>query len=137
MYFPSARDIMVLTNGEKHMSHYSNAYVATVYTMTHDLIATTKHRARILNATRRLEEIKGKVEVKEYLGYDGVTQQCFTRYRVMVRPRLGKNNKHSHLYAVGAPLHRYSSQTIKPEHGSRFDVYLAETRVWRKKSARA
>ena len=116
------------------MAHFSKAYVATVFSLNHDLIATTKQRARILNAMKRVEELKGKVEVKEWLGYDGVVQQCFTRYRVLVRPRLGKNNKHSHLYAVGGPLKRMSAQEIKPEHGSRFDIYLAETKVWRKKS---
>ena len=116
------------------MAHFSKAYVATVFSLNHDLIATTKHRARILNALRRVEELKGTVEIKEWLGYDGVTQQCFTRYRTLVRPRLGKNNRHSHLYAVGGPLKRSSSQEIRPEHGSRFDIYLAETKVWRKKS---
>jgi hypothetical protein len=111
----------------------SAAYVATVFSLNHDLIATTKHRARILNALRRVEELKGTVEIKEWLGYDGVTQQCFTRYRTLVRPRLGKNNKHSHLYAVGGPLKRSSAQVIKPEHGSRVDVYLTGSLVERKK----
>lgn len=46
------------------------------------------------------------------------------RFRVKVRPRLGRNNPNAHLYAVGGHLHRFSSQDIRPEHGTRFDIYL-------------
>jgi hypothetical protein len=46
------------------------------------------------------------------------------RYRVSVKGRLGKDNPHAHLYRLGAPLHRYSSQDIRPEHSTRFDVYV-------------
>ena len=50
------------------------------------------------------------------------------RYRLQVRPRLGKNNPNRHLYALGGRLHRYTSQDIKREHGTRFDMYLQRRR---------
>jgi hypothetical protein len=46
------------------------------------------------------------------------------RYRLIVRPRLGRNNPYAYLYARGGALHRYTSQDIKREHGQRFDMYL-------------
>lgn len=46
------------------------------------------------------------------------------RWRLRVRPRLGKNSPYKHLYAVGGPLHRASAQDIKREHGVRFDMYV-------------
>ena len=46
------------------------------------------------------------------------------RWRLRVRPRLGKNSPFKHLYAVGGPLHRCSAQDIKREHGVRFDMYV-------------
>lgn len=46
------------------------------------------------------------------------------RYALAVRPRLGRHNPNAHLYAKGGPLHRWSGQTIKREHGQRFDVYV-------------
>ena len=50
------------------------------------------------------------------------------RYQLRIRARLGKNNPNRHLYAKGGPLHRFSSQDIRREHGTRFDLYL---RRWR------
>jgi hypothetical protein len=50
------------------------------------------------------------------------------RYRLVVRPRLGKNSPYRHLYRVGGKLHRYSSQDIRREHGQRFDLYLRRRR---------
>jgi hypothetical protein len=50
------------------------------------------------------------------------------RYRLQVRPRLGKNNPARHLYARGGKYHRYTSQDIRREHGSRFDLYLQRRR---------
>ena len=46
------------------------------------------------------------------------------RWRLRVRPRLGKNSPFKHLYAVGGLLWRPSSQDIKREHGTRFDMYV-------------
>jgi hypothetical protein len=51
------------------------------------------------------------------------------KINVRIRPRLGENNPYAHLYASGrgqtkrGSLHRWSSQDIKREHGTRFDVY--------------
>ena len=50
------------------------------------------------------------------------------RYRLQVRPRLGKNNPNRHLYARYGRLWRMSSQDIRREHGQRFDLYLQRRR---------
>jgi hypothetical protein len=50
------------------------------------------------------------------------------QYTLRIRPRLGKDNPNRHLYALGGPLHRLSSQDIKREHGTRFDLYLQRRR---------
>ena len=46
------------------------------------------------------------------------------RYRLMIRPRLGRNNPAAHLYRPGGNYYRLTSQVIRREHGSRFDLYL-------------
>ncbi len=97
----------------------SPAYVATVYSVNDPLIAEQKRVAKILNAKRRVFELQEIAKIVKY----GDREYVY-RHRVVVRPRLGKNNKHAHLYAVGGPLKRSSAQTIRPEHGSRFDVYM-------------
>jgi hypothetical protein len=43
---------------------------------------------------------------------------------IRIRGRLGKNNPHRHLYAVGGSLYRSSSQDIRIEHSVRVDIYL-------------
>lgn len=44
--------------------------------------------------------------------------------RIALRARLGKNNPDAELYSSkGGPLHRYSGQNIRPNHGQRWDVY--------------
>lgn len=43
---------------------------------------------------------------------------------IRIRGRLGKNNPHRHLYAVGGSLYRPSSQDIRIEHSVRVDIYL-------------
>ncbi len=106
----------------------SPAYVATVYSVNDPLIAEQKRVASILNAKKHVLELQGLDKIVVY-----GDRKYVTRYRVLVRPRLGKNNKHAHLYAVGGPLKRHSAQTIRPEHGSRFDVYLTYSLVERKK----
>jgi hypothetical protein len=42
----------------------------------------------------------------------------------VVRARLGKNNPNAARYRLGGDLYQWSSQTIRPEHGQRFDVYV-------------
>jgi hypothetical protein len=106
----------------------SAAYVATVYDIKDPLIAEQKRVASILNAKKRVLELSGLGKQVTYCGRNYVE-----RMRVLVRPRLGKNNVHAPLYRVGGPLKRMSAQTIRPEHGSRFDVYLTCSLVERKK----
>ena len=100
----------------KNMTHHSNSYVTTVLTVDDPMVATLKLAAKTLNAQVKAEEISS-----------GIIRSRLMRYRVLVRPRLGHNSPHAHLYAKGAALHRSSSQTIRPEHGQRFDLYLAPT----------
>jgi hypothetical protein len=106
----------------------SNAYVATVYSLNDPLIAEQKRVSRIMNAKKRVLELSGLGSQYTY----GDTNYV-VRHRVVVRPRLGKNNVHAPLYRVGGPLYRQTSQTIRPEHGTRFDVYLTHALVKRKK----
>lgn len=106
----------------------SPAYVATVYDIKNPLIAEQKKLARIINAKKRVLELSGLGKQMTFCGRNYVE-----RYRVIVRPRLGKNNVHAPLYRVGGKLKRMSAQTIRPEHGSRFDVYLTCSFVERKK----
>jgi hypothetical protein len=106
----------------------SPAYVATVYDINDSLIAEQKRVASILNAKKRVLELSG---LGKQVTYGDRTY--VERYRVLVRPRLGKNNVHAPLYRVGGKLKRMSAQTIRPEHGSRFDVYLTCSLVERKK----
>jgi hypothetical protein len=106
----------------------SAAYVATVYDIKDPLIAEQRRVASILNAKKRVLELSGLGKQVTYGDRNYVE-----RMRVLVRPRLGKNNVHAPLYRVGGSLKRMSAQTIRPEHGSRFDVYMASTLVERKK----
>jgi len=52
-------------------------------------------------------------------------------WRVLVKGRLGNNNPDAHLYRVGGPLHRHSAICIRPEHSTRFDVYITKRYSWR------
>lgn len=111
------------------MSKYrSPAFVATVYDLNDPLIAEQKRIASIINAKRRLFELQG---LGKQVTYGDRTY--VERVQVRIRPRLGKNNVHAPLYRVGGPLHRGTAQTIRPEHGTRFDVYMSPTLVQRKK----
>jgi len=115
--------------GENHMSKYrSSAYVATVYDINDPLIAEQKRIARIINAKKRVFELQG---IGKQVTYGDRTY--VERTRVVVRPRLGKNNVHAPLYRRGGALKRMSAQTIRPEHGTRFDVYMSPALVQRKK----
>lgn len=107
---------------------YSKAFVGTVYNLNDPMIDEQKQVARIMNAENRVLELRGLVKPVTY----GDTLWV-KRYCVVIRPRLGKNNRHAHLYRRGGPLYRQSAQTIRPEHGSRFDVYLTVKLSERKK----
>ena len=96
----------------------SESYAFTVTDLNAPGIAAAKWMAKVANAKRRVEELQNSA-------------QNIVRQRVVIRPRLGKNNPHRHLYAVGGPLKRLSSQDIKREHGARFDVYVREIQIWK------
>lgn len=70
-------------------------------------------------------------KVNKQLRESGVTAY---RYTVVARGRLGRGNLNADLYRRGTPdrapgvLHRWSSQTIRPEHSVRFDVYVSKRR---------
>lgn len=87
------------------MSTRSKAYICTLFTYDEEKIATIRDSV-----------VKTNLYYKQY----GISR----RYRLMIHPRLGKNNPYKHLYAQGGSLHRPTSQDIKREHGSRFDLYL-------------
>ena len=96
----------------------TNAYL-TVTDLNDPRLAALKHQVRINNAANRLARV-----TENYTG-------SYRRERVTIYPRLGKNNPNRHLYAVGGLLHRSSSQRIRKEHGTRFDIYLNKENVWR------
>lgn len=99
---------------------YSTQYRATVTTLDDPLVEKLKRLAKILNARQKLNELEGKAKVM-YWG----DAKYVTRYRMIPRGRLGKHNVHAPLYAVGGPLYRYAAQTIRPEHSTRFDLYVS------------
>jgi len=79
----------------------------------------------------RLSNLRRSVSVENAIDRilgDADSNPFKCRSRVVVRARLGKGNPHSHLYRVGGPLHRSSSQCIRSEHGTRFDVYIHRAR---------
>lgn len=89
----------------------TNAYM-TITSLNDQRLAALKHEVRIRNAANHLARV-----TENYTG-------SYKRERVVIYPRLGKNNLNRHLYAVGGDLHRPSSQRIRQEHGARFDIYL-------------
>lgn len=46
------------------------------------------------------------------------------RWRVSVKGRLGKGNPNAHHYRRGGRHWRWSSICIRPEHSTRFDIYV-------------
>lgn len=98
---------------------YSRQYKATVTSLNDPLVAKLKQLAKILNARQKLDELEGKAKI---VYFDDA--KYVTRYRMVPRGRLGKRNVHAPLYAVDGPLHRDAAQTIRPEHASRFDLYV-------------
>jgi len=104
------------------MSRISNQYKLTVTDRNDPLVDKVRTLAKVLNSARKLDELMGVTQPMVY----GDGQKNVRRYRVRIRGRLGKNSPHRHLYAVGGPLHRDSAQDIRPEHASRFDVYVQQ-----------
>ena len=93
------------------MSTRSKAYICTLSTYDEEKIAAIRDMVAKTNLLNRLVDRRDIYERP-------------VRYRLEIKPRLGRNSPHAHLYRLGGPLHRYSSQRIKTEHGQRFDLYL-------------
>jgi hypothetical protein len=91
----------------------TSAYRFTIPQRTDNkFLDALKHEIKVENAQRRVKEL--------------VTGQKQPRLRVVLKGRLGQDNPHAQLYRRGGKLWRYTSQTIRPEHSTRFDVYVHE-----------
>ena len=90
---------------KENMMRHSGNYIGTLSSYDEAKIGAARAEIAIRNA---LSKLKGSDK----------------RWRLRVRPRLGKNNPNKHLYAKHGPLWRYSSQDIRREHGARFDMYV-------------
>lgn len=100
----------------------SSDYAFTTTNPNDSRIADLKLHARIMGMENSIIELKNP----------DVAKRAFkSRYRVVVRGRLGKDNPNAHLYRAGGPLKRLTSQDIRHEHAQRFDVYLREVRIYR------
>lgn len=107
----------------------TSSYVMTVASndpRLPEILASVKRSIKAWNAQRRVAELANPKFV-EY-SWSG-KQEVRVRARVKVRGRLGKNNPSAELYRRGGPLHRFSAQEIRPEHATRFDIYVNETRL--------
>jgi hypothetical protein len=105
----------------------SPAYRFTTHDETDQRIERLKLQAKIENAKRRVTELSTGEGISNWRHYDGSVSRLVKRQRVVVRGRLGKHNVHAPLYRLGGSLHRRCAQTIRPEHATRFDVYIQET----------
>lgn len=92
------------------INRISTAYAGTVYNLGSLDIARIRAEISDHNAYNRRIGLSDR---------NGLIQ-----YRLVIRPRLGKNNPARDLYAKYGPLWRPSSQDIKREHGTRFDLYV-------------
>lgn len=92
----------------------SSSYKFTVESLNDPRIAQLRTAIKVENAVARLvgHVVGDRVEFPKF------------RKQVCVRPRLGKGNPFAPLYRRGGPLYRWTSQNIRPEHGTRFDVYV-------------
>jgi len=100
----------------------SEAYRFTTTDTTDTRISDLKVMARLMGLEQKAREL-----VDEFKS--GRPARFKTRFRVVVRARLGKNSPYAGMYRRGGAHYRFSAQTIRPEHGSRFDVYLKEVRT--------
>ncbi len=108
------------------MTRTSSGYVMTIKTddpRLPELLASIKRSIKIYNAERRVHEI----ENPKFVTYSwSGRQEVRTRAYLRVRGRLGKDNPNAHLYRLGGPLHRFTSQDIRVEHSERVDIYIQE-----------
>lgn len=92
----------------------STDYLFTTIALDCSEIEELRRQVRITNLERRVRELRYGV--------------ALGRQRIRVRPRLGVNSPFAGMYRRGGAHWRFSSQDIRPEHGSRFDVYVNEVR---------
>ena len=100
----------------------TDSYVFTATDLNDVNIANVKKAAKLKNSAEKFNELTH--------GLRGDVFKYKVRHRVLVRARRGKDNPYAHLYRRGGPLHRTVGQTIKKEHGTRFDVYITSYRVY-------
>jgi hypothetical protein len=90
----------------------SAAYRFTSISYSNVIIDALKAEVKIANAKARVIELKtGKKQIRQ---------------RVVLKGRLGKHNIHAPLYRKGGVHWRFASITIRPEHATRWDVYVHE-----------
>jgi len=104
------------------MARNSSYYRCTVQSLDDENIETYRKQAKIGN-------MFGRAYDASLAASGGPMPHYSKRLRVRVRGRLGKNSPYAYLYKRGGPLHRWTSQDIRPEHASRFDVYVYEVLV--------
>lgn len=92
-----------------------------------EIIANIKKSIKVWNAQQRVTELQDPKFVT--YSWSG-KQEVRTRASIRIRGRLGKDNPNAKLYRQGGPLHRYSSQDIRPEHSTRLDIYVNERRIY-------
>jgi hypothetical protein len=102
----------------------TSAYRFTTTDTTDSRIADLRVKAKLMGLEQKAEEIVAESK--------GKPKMYTKRFRVVVRARLGKDSPFASLYRKrtkyqpAGQYYRWSSQCIRAEHGSRFDVYLQE-----------
>ena len=90
----------------------TTAYRFTSMSYDNVIVQALRKEIKVANAKARVMELE-----------TGVKQ---IRQRVVLKGRLGKHNVHAPKYRKGGELWRYSCVTIRPEHATRWDVYVHE-----------
>ena len=90
----------------------TTAYRFTSMSYDNVIVQALRKEIKVANAKARVIELE-----------TGVKQ---IRQRVVLKGRLGKHNIHAPLYRVGGEHWRFASITIRPEHATRWDVYVHE-----------
>jgi hypothetical protein len=97
----------------------TSAYKSTIYNLNDFVVDKYRRQVKLMNLDQKIREVN-ELEKPLISG----AQKYVRRYRMTIRGRLGKNNRHAHLYAKGGELYRRCAQTIKLEHASRYDIYI-------------
>lgn len=85
----------------------------------------------LLDLRASLSELDPYVMVAER---SGKLSRILVKDRVQIRPRLGQSNPAAPLYSVDGPLNDLTASgnhsiNVRPQDGTRFDVYVYPTRV--------